>query len=154
MTRIHLETHIAASIQRCFDLARSVDVHQQSMEQSGERAVSGVTSGLMELGDSVTWEAKHLGFTRRLTSKITNFDPPQGFVDAQVSGPFAYFTHTHGFIAIESGTLMTDDFDYGVPFGPLGAIGNRLILAGYMRRLLQTRNAHIKHIAESDEPRS
>ena len=151
MNVIHLETTIAAPIARCFHLARSVDVHRMSMAHSSERAVAGVTSGVMELGDSVIWEAKHLGFKRRLTSEITELEAPHSFVDEQVSGPFTYFRHTHKFIATESGTLMTDDFEYGVPFGMLGALGNRVILMRYMGRLLETRNAYIKHLAESSD---
>ncbi len=150
MTRILLETSIAAPVERCFNLARSVDVHRSSMSQSSERAVAGVTTGVMSNGDTVTWEAKHLGFTRRLTSKVIELEQPRRFVDVQASGPFAYFTHVHEFVATEHGTLMTDDFEYGVPYGVFGAIGDRLILAGYMRRLLRTRNAYIKRLAESD----
>ena len=149
MTVIHLETSIAAPIERCFDLARSVDVHRGSMAHSSERAIAGVTSGAMQLGETVTWEAKHLGFTRRLTSKIVELKAPHRFVDEQVSGPFSYFRHEHDFRVSGCETIMIDEFDYGVPYGILGAIGNRLILSGYMRRLLETRNAYIKRLAES-----
>ena len=36
---------VAAPIERCFDLARDVDLHVRSMTISGESAISGVTSG-------------------------------------------------------------------------------------------------------------
>lgn len=150
MTAIHLETTILAPAERCFNLARSVDVHRGSMAHTSERAVAGITSGVMELGDTVTWEARHLGFRRRLTSRITELDAPHRFVDEQLSGPFSYFRHEHAFRELSGATLMVDEFEYGVPFGFVGSIANRLILAGYMRRLLETRNAYIKHLAESD----
>jgi hypothetical protein len=44
MAVIHLETVIAAPKGRVFDLARSIDAHQDSTGQTGERAVAGVTS--------------------------------------------------------------------------------------------------------------
>jgi ligand-binding SRPBCC domain-containing protein len=147
--KIHLETLIAAPPERCFDLSRSVDLHQASMTKSGERAVAGVTTGLMELGDTVTWEAHHLGADRRLTTRITEMDRPHCFVDEQVVGPFKSFRHVHMYFAVPDGTLMTDDCTYTVPFRWFGTLLERAILGGYMRELLETRNAHIKQVAEN-----
>lgn len=148
MTLIHLETEIEAPIERCFDLARSVDVHLSSMAHTGERAVAGVTSGEMDLGDTVTWEARHLGATRHVTSVITAFEPPNRFVDEQASGPFAYFRHVHRFEPRDGGCLMLDDFKYEVRYGWIGALGDRLVLARYMKRLLVRRNTLIREMAE------
>lgn len=44
-----------------FDLARSIDAHTDSMAQSREEAVGGVRSGLISLGEEVTWRAWHFG---------------------------------------------------------------------------------------------
>ena len=88
MTTIHLTTFIAAPIERVFDLSRSIDLHKRSMIDSIEEAIAGVTSGLIELGQTVTWKAKHLLKTRYLKSKITAMDRPNSFVDEQVSDPF------------------------------------------------------------------
>src|SRR5437867_12526364 len=77
MTRIELVTHIAAPCDRCFDLARSVDLHMHSTSTTGERAVAGRTSGLLDLNDDVTWHARHLGFQQTLTSQITTFERPR-----------------------------------------------------------------------------
>jgi hypothetical protein len=52
---IHVETYIAAPPDRCFDLARNVELHLDSTSATKERAVAGVTSGLLELNDEVTW---------------------------------------------------------------------------------------------------
>jgi len=62
-------------------------------------------------GDTVTWEARHLGRRWRLTSRITDFAPPEHFADEQVRGPFASFRHVHTFTPIGDGsTLMIDEF--------------------------------------------
>lgn len=149
MTILRLETTIAAAPGRCFDLARDVDVHQRSVAFSRERAVGGVTSGKLELGDSVTWRATHFGITLQLTSRITEFDPPLRFVDEMVKGPFRRLRHLHEFAkAPDGGTVMTDLFEYGVPLGFLGRLTDALVLRRYMRRLLEQRNAVIKQIAE------
>jgi ligand-binding SRPBCC domain-containing protein len=148
MTRVYLETYIAAPPERCFDLARDLDLHAASMARSRERAIGGVTTGPMELGDTVTWQARHLGVTRTLTSRMIELDPPRRFADEQVRGPFAWFRHVHEFHAVPGGTLMTDAFTYEVPYGRLGRLGDRLVLARYMRRLLTSRSAYLKRVAE------
>jgi ligand-binding SRPBCC domain-containing protein len=149
MPTIHLETFIRAPLELCFDLARDVDVHMASTGSTGERAVLGVTSGMMSLGDEVTWEAIHFGVRQRLTSRITRMERPRLFVDEMLSGAFKSWHHTHLFGPREDGTLMIDDVSYASPLGLLGRIADRLFLKKYMTRLLETRNAHIKRVAEA-----
>ena len=60
MSRIELETRIDAPPERCFDLSRSVELHLEAAAATDERAVDGVTAGLLGAGDTVTWEARHL----------------------------------------------------------------------------------------------
>jgi ligand-binding SRPBCC domain-containing protein len=148
---IELITRIAAPVERCFDLSRSIDLHQDSLAASGERAVAGVTSGLIGLGESVTWEARHLGVRQRLTSRITAFDRPRHFRDAMVAGAFARFDHDHWFEDDGAGgTVVRDVFDFAAPLGVLGRVAEAAFLTRYMRRLLGERNAVVKRVAESD----
>ena len=151
MAVIRLETVIDAPIERCFDLARSIDLHTVSMTTQNEKAISGRTSGLIELGEEVTWEARHFGVTQQLTSKITAYDRPFRFRDSMVQGAFQRFDHDHLFEQRDTGTLMTDAFDYNAPLGILGIIAERLFLTRYMRNLLTGRNEVIQRVAESDE---
>src|SRR5262249_22735682 len=132
----------------CFDLSRSIDVHVASTAHTEERAVAGVTSGLMGLGDEVTWEAVHLGVRQRLTSRITEFDRPRRFVDEMVRGAFARFRHEHEFRAIGEVTRMLDIFDFTSPLGILGRLADAVFLERYVLRLLERRNEHIKRVAE------
>lgn len=148
MPTIRLETLISASAERCFDLSVDVDVHQAAVPATGERAVGGTTSGGMGLGDEVTWEARHLGKMRRLSSQITAFDRPHRFVDEMVSGAFKSFRHEHIFEPSGDSTLMVDVFDYESPLGPLGRLADAVFLRRYMTALLETRNRHIKALAE------
>jgi ligand-binding SRPBCC domain-containing protein len=78
-----------------FDLARSVDVHKDSMVGSREEAVAGVTSGLISLGEEVTWRAWHFGIPLQMTSRITEMHAPDYFVDEQVKGPFRRLRGLH-----------------------------------------------------------
>ena len=149
MPKIYLETLINAPVELCFNLSRSVDVHMESTGGSGERAIAGVTSGMMELGDTVTWKARHFGFRQHLTSEITAFNQPHMFVDEMQRGAFKRWHHTHLFEPKPGGTLMIDEVDYESPLGMLGRIFDALILKNYMTRLLLTRNNYIKRLAEA-----
>ena len=149
MPVIVLRTRVAAPPSRCFDLSRDVELHQRSTAASRERAVAGVTSGLLGLGDEVTWEATHFGIRQRLTSRISEFDPPNRFVDEMIQGAFARFRHDHQFLAADGGTEMVDIFDYTSPLGPLGRFADGLFLRRYMTTLLRERNAYLKRAAES-----
>jgi ligand-binding SRPBCC domain-containing protein len=147
MSRIALETRIAAPPERCFELSLSVELHLESTARTGERAVAGVTSGTLALGDRVTWEARHLGARRRLTVEITRYERPRSFRDEQVDGPFRRFVHDHRFEPVSDGTRMSDELELASLLGPL----DRIVLVPHLRRLLRERNALIKHRAEAGE---
>ena len=151
MPTINLTTEINAPIEICFDLSRSIDLHKHSMEHTGEEAIAGRTSGLIEDSEFVTWQAKHFGVTQYLTSKISNFRKPYIFRDEQTKGIFDFFRHDHIFEEKDGKTVMTDVFEYRAPFGFLGNIADGLFLQKYMTNLLLQRNKVIKEVAESDK---
>ncbi len=152
MPRIELVTEIAAPIERVFDVSRDMDVHQQSQAGNKERAIAGRTTGLIEEGEEVTWEAVHFGIRQRLTSRITAMKRPAHFRDSLVEGAFKRIDHDHLFESVPDGsTRMRDIFDYTSPCGALGRLADVLFLKRYMRGLLRERNAVIKRIAESGE---
>jgi ligand-binding SRPBCC domain-containing protein len=129
--------------QTAFDLSLSIDAHLESFQASGERAVNGVTAGVIGLGEFVTWRARHFGITWTMTSIITEWDRPRRFVDEQRKGPFRSFRHEHRFESVEHGTRLIDDVEFEAPFGVLGRAVERLVLARYMRRLIDVRNAFL-----------
>ncbi len=132
-------TESALPVERLFDLARSIDLHVDSQKQSGERAVAGVTSGLIGEGQEVTWRAKHFGLALTMTSRITHFDYPQSFTDEQVKGPFKAFRHVHEFEPTGAGCIMTDRVEFTAPLGVLGRAVERIILRRYLERLIRER---------------
>lgn len=149
MPSFRLETVIAAPVADCFDLSLSVDAHTASMGPSGERAVAGVTSGLMALGDTVTWRARHGGIPFRMTSAITAHERPTRFVDEQQQGPFASWWHEHLFSPTDAGsTLMVDVVRFRSPLGPLGRVADAVVLGRYMPHLLRRRNAWLRQELE------
>ena len=149
MPTLTVETYIDAPIAVCFDLARDIGIHCQTASGTQERAVAGVTTGLIGLGEEVTFEAVHFGIRQRLTSRITQFDPPHSFVDEMQRGAFQSLRHVHTFREEGTGTVMTDTLTWTAPLGVLGTLADRLFLEAHMRQFLTERNAKLKQIAEA-----
>ena len=150
MPLIHLTTFILAPIERVFDLSRSIDFHVASMPESNETAIDGITSGLINVDETVTWQAQHLFKKRTLVSKITSMKPYTFFEDTMITGDFKSLRHEHHFKQVENGTIMIDLFYFEVPLGMIGQFFNNIYLKGYMKKLLQQRNDHLKHALENN----
>lgn len=151
MSTIHLTTFIAAPVARVFDLARSIDMHKQSMTKHKEEAVAGIRFGLIEKNETVTWKAKHLFKTRFFRSEITEMKKPDMFVDKQAKGDFKMMRHEHHFKPCENGTIMIDLVEFEAPYGSLGKLFSKLYLTGYLKSLIEQRNKAIKEFAESEK---
>lgn len=149
MPRFEIVTAIAAPPARVFDASLDVEVHTASMAKSAERAVGGVTTGRLKLGDSVTWQARHFAIPWRMTSKITDCTPPEHFTDEQAAGPFKHWRHDHRFEPDgRGGTVMRDEVDFEAPLGLLGTIAQVVVLRRYMAGLIRARNQHLKTVTE------
>lgn len=151
MPTIHLTTFINAPAERLFDLSRSISLHQKSMQKTGEKAIAGKTQGLLELNETVTWQAKHLFKNRILQTKVTSISPATSFTDEMLKGDFKRMKHEHHFKQVNNGTIMIDLFEYEVPYGVVGKVFNVLYLKQYMKKLLMKRNLVIKEYAESNK---
>lgn len=117
------------------------------MANHKEHAVGGVTTGRIEFGEEVTWHARHFGIRWAMTSRIVALERPARFVDEQTRGPFARFRHEHLFAREEGGTRMIDVVSFDAPFGPVGIIAE-MVLAPYVRKLIDQRNLYLKEAAE------
>jgi len=148
MTTIDLKTNIKAPILTVFDISRDISEHEASTKNTREKAIAGVTSGKISLGETVTWRAKHFGFYLKHTSIISEFESPTYFVDEMVKGVFKSLRHEHIFKETKDITEMADIFTYEVPYGILGRVFNYLILKSYLTKFLLERNQHIKQRSE------
>lgn len=148
MPNINLETKIAAPVNICFDCARNIDLHQQSVVHTKEIAIAGRTSGLIEEGETVTWQAVHFGVKQTLTVKIEAMVYPTYFCDVMINGAFKSMRHEHFFVEQNNFCVMTDKFSYTTPLGIFGKIFDKIFLENYLRKFLLTRNNFIKAEAE------
>ena len=151
MAIIHLTNMINAPLERVFDLSRSIDLHVISTQRSNEKAIAGVTTGLIGPGQSVTWQAFHLFRQRKFTSKITAFQRPFYFKDEMQQGDFKKFSHDHFFKVVDGKTEMNDRIILESPFGIFGKMGTGLFLKKYISKFLIERNETIKEYAETDK---
>lgn len=150
MFRFELTTHSTAPREVLFDLSLDIDAHVASMEGTDERAIAGVTSGTIGLGESVTWRARHFGIVWNMTSTVTALERPAHFVDEQTRGPFRRFRHEHVFLENGTGSTMIDRIEASAPLGLLGTIAERIALERHLRRLIAERNRML--VAHAERP--
>jgi ligand-binding SRPBCC domain-containing protein len=82
----------------------------------------------MAAGLRLHYRIRPLLVRQRWVSVISHWDPPHGFVDEQVRGPYRKWHHTHRFRAVGQGTEIADVVDYEIGFGPAGALANALFV--------------------------
>ncbi|MDB5198486.1 MAG: hypothetical protein JWO92_449 [Chitinophagaceae bacterium] len=151
MPVIKLSTFIKAPVERVFDLSRSIDLHKISTKHSNEEAIAGITKGLININETVTWQANHLFKKRRFTSEITSMTTPVHFCDEMTAGDFVSFKHDHYFDPVEGGTIMRDLIKFKSPYNIIGKVFNKIYLTHYLKDLTIKRNECIKLYAESFE---
>ena len=73
-------------------------------------------------GTELSYKLKIHGIPLDWTSKITHWNPVNGFIDTQVKGPYKKWHHEHIFQDLGDGCLMTDIITYQLPMGWLGEV--------------------------------
>lgn len=104
----------------------------------------------MHVGTLIRYRLKLHGVPVSWLTRIEEWDPPRGFVDRQISGPYALWHHTHSFQELEDGrTLMVDIVRYGHRFGPLGTLAQHLIVRRDVERIFAHRREAIAGMIEA-----
>lgn len=150
MTTIHLTTKIYAPIKTVFDINRNIDIHKLSASKSKEIAISGVTSGLINLNETVTWRGKHFGIYLTHKSLISAMEIPNYFVDEMLEGNFKSFKHRHTFTEENGITIMKDLIEYETPFGIFGKIFDKILLENHLTNFIKERNNYLKKLSEEN----
>jgi ligand-binding SRPBCC domain-containing protein len=149
MCTIHLTTFIAAPIERVFDLSRSISLHKISSAHTNKEAIGGITSGLINKNETVTWRAKHLFKIRYFTTRISEMQSPNFFIDEMQKGDFKSLKHEHHFKKIDNGTIMIDILNFESPYGIIGKWFNKIYLKNLLQKFIVQRNIVIKDYAET-----
>jgi ligand-binding SRPBCC domain-containing protein len=81
------------------------------------------------------------GVLLRWQARIETWEPPTGFVDTQIKGPYSRWEHTHIFERDGDGaTVIHDRVRYAIPLGPLGALAHRLFVRRDLERIFDYRS--------------
>lgn len=151
MAKVVEQIVITAPIDQCFDMARNIDYHSVTVwKHTNEKAIEGKVTGLIEEGESVTFEARHFGIRQRLTSKVKEMKRPYYFIDEMQKGAFAHMIHKHEFKEISGGTLMMDILDFRSPYGLIGLIFDKFVLERYMKAFVKHRQHQLKKLIEAN----
>jgi uncharacterized protein YbjT (DUF2867 family)/ligand-binding SRPBCC domain-containing protein len=88
------------------------------------------------------------GVPVRWQTLIDRYDAPRSFHDLQARGPYRAWRHTHTFEAVDGGTLVRDEVEYELPFGPLGEVAHRLAVRRQLTEIFRFRARAIASIFE------
>lgn len=92
--------------------------------------IDNLSPGPVKEGTEINYTLKIHGIPVKWKTEILNWNENQSFVDTQRKGPYKTWHHTHRFVPVRNGTMMTDEVYYKVP---LGFLGNQL-LEPYIRK--------------------
>jgi ligand-binding SRPBCC domain-containing protein len=151
MSTIHLTTFIKAPQERVFDLSRSISIYKQVFDHQQQSISTGAASNLLELGETITVQVKHLGKIRMVLLKLTDFEKPNSFIIEQTTGALLYFKHEHYFKPADNGCILIDMINYQPPKDFIGKLILRFYLKKYLHHIIQLRNEYITTYAETNK---
>lgn len=93
-----------------------------------------------------------LGIPTGWRSLITEYDPPHGFRDTQIKGPYRSWDHHHTFVAEGAATRVIDDVEYRLPLGPMGELAHGLVVRPQLEELFRHRARTIRAIFSEAQP--
>ena len=93
----------------------------------------------MRRGAEIEYRIRWAGLPLSWKTLITEYDPPNLFVDEQIRGPYRLWRHRHMFRAAEGGTEIADRVDYALPLGILGRAAHALAVRRQLRGIFTYR---------------
>jgi ligand-binding SRPBCC domain-containing protein len=100
----------------------------------------------MHPGARIDYRIRVHGLPLRWRTEIREWNPPFGFVDVQLRGPYHHWEHTHTFQERDGGTLCLDQVEYW-PKG--GALIGWLFVQREVRRIFAYRQERLRAIIAS-----
>jgi ligand-binding SRPBCC domain-containing protein len=95
---------------------------------------------VLEAGSTIDYALKLHGMPVRWRSEIICWQPPHRFIDEQRKGPYRRWVHTHTFVPMGDGTLVTDDVEFAVT-GP--ELVTRLFVRPDLERIFDYRSREL-----------
>ena len=108
----------------------------------------------MEVGRLIDYNIYLLGIPIHWRTLITDYEPPNMFVDQQIKGPYAMWHHTHTFHKVKGGVEIKDRVVYSIPFGFLGRLLNYLWIKRDLNNIFLYRKKVIDKLFENNDYKS
>ena len=105
--------------------------------------VLSVTPEPIQQGTLIHYRLRLHGLPLRWTSEITEWHPPNKFVDVQRQGPYKLWHHAHLFYGEGRNTRIRDEVLYALPFGVIGSLANSLAVGRDVKRIFAFREEKI-----------
>jgi ligand-binding SRPBCC domain-containing protein len=97
----------------------------------------------MQEGTLIDYRLRLFGVPLRWQARISRWQPPAGFVDEQVHGPYRVWRHTHLFYDSGGATIIEDVVRYRLPLGPFGEIFHPLVRL-QLKRIFRFRRSAVR----------
>jgi ligand-binding SRPBCC domain-containing protein len=94
---------------------------------------------VLERGSLIRYRLRISGVPVRWLTEITEWMPPRGFADRQLTGPYPLWEHAHRFRTVPGGTEVYDNVRYRVPGGPVAPLVERLVVRSRLHRIFDYR---------------
>lgn len=147
--KIENNTHIKAPIQRCFDLARSIDFHKISLQKAKEEAIGGITTGLIGENQHVLFQTHVANFRYSSEMRVIKYNPPFYLSYEIVNSLFKSVIHDYYFYDIGKETVMVDHLYFETRYGFIGDVSCEIFLKNFIKNLIKQRNAQLQDYAET-----
>ena len=108
----------------------------------------------MEVGRLIDYNIYLMGIPIHCRTLITDYEPPNMFVDQQIKGPYAMWHHTHTFHKVKGGVEIKDRVVYSIPFGFLGRLLNYLWIKRDLNNIFLHRKKVIDKLFENNDYKS
>ena len=99
----------------------------------------------MKAGALIEYRLRLFLFGFRWRTRIADWNPPQRFVNEQLSGPYRQWIHTHSFRQQDGATIVEDEVRYRLPLFPLGEVAYPIVSV-QLQRIFSYRQRVIREI--------
>ncbi len=134
-------TPVQTSAQTLFDWHEAPGAFQRLTPPGEPVRVLKQVGGIRD-GAQVSVRVGRWPFSLRWDLEHRDYRQGESFADQQVRGPFRSWRHVHRMVATgPDSCILEDRIEYALPFGVLGDLAARLIVAPKLRRLFDFRHA-------------
>ncbi len=145
--RLYRQQLVSASLDEVWAyFATPKNLNEMTPEDMKFEIVHGSDAKMFQ-GQLIEYRVQFMPFIKsRWLTEIAHVEDRSCFVDEQRIGPYRFWYHEHRFEAVKSGTQITDQITYVLPFGILGDIVHALWVGGRLKGIFDFRHKKVKEL--------